>query len=535
VSSESKSARAPDLAGLLKAILASRGLTLHQVSRMVESQYGRYSPFFLPHNLYYELGLRTFTPSLHQLFALSRITNYKLGDWLCAFGFNLPDITRMEILLAPKRTILLDPSLDDLNCWIPWFASKAVKVPTRGIVPLTRLLEYSFPRRVADLSEINSRNFLYAKLGRQDLFAFPDLLPGSIVRVNPNWHRPLQVSQETTTQFFLIEHSRGLCCCRLQTGPTSAVIPTSTQLPYAQVELRIPEEASVLGLVDAEIRPVPIFESADVPRSLSKHWKPDLLAPPQLKFGSLLRDARSKRGLSFREASDTSRQIASLLGDEHYFASPGSLSDYETLDMPPRHIHKAITLCAVYGLEWSTFLKSVDLPLENAGAEPIGDDLLDRPLPPRAGRKEITTGAPGVFLNHLVTEWEGELPLFLRESLAVLSGLSHVSLQDVFWIGENQSPLPTTRSNSLLAIVNRRKKTPMHWRAKPLWQQPMYVLLRRNGEYGCEFCTQENGALVLHSYIEGYHRSERLRNRHDAEVIGQVVTLARKLIYPARN
>jgi hypothetical protein len=192
-------------------------------------------------------------------------------------------------------------------------------------------------------------------------------------------------------------------------------------------------------------------------------------------------------------------------------------------------------LCAVYGLEWSTFLKSVDLPLENAGAEPIGDDLLDRPLPPRAGRKEITTGAPGVFLNHLVTEWEGELPLFLRESLAVLSGLSHVSLQDVFWIGENQSPLPTTRSNSLLAIVNRRKKTPMHWRAKPLWQQPMYVLLRRNGEYGCEFCTQENGALVLHSYIEGYHRSERLRNRHDAEVIGQVVTLARKLIYPARN
>ena len=82
MSSESKSARAPDLAGLLKAILASRGLTLHQVSRMVESQYGRYSPFFLPHNLYYELGLRTFTPSLHQLFALSRITNYKLGDWL---------------------------------------------------------------------------------------------------------------------------------------------------------------------------------------------------------------------------------------------------------------------------------------------------------------------------------------------------------------------------------------------------------------------------------------------------------------------
>jgi hypothetical protein len=116
-----------------------------------------------------------------------------------------------------------------------------------------------------------------------------------------------------------------------------------------------------------------------------------------------------------------------------------------------------------------------------------------------------------------------------------LSGLSHVSLQDIFWIGENQSPLPATRNHSLLAVVNRRKKRPIHWKSKPLWQQPMYVLLRRNGEYGCEFCSRENGSLVLHSYIEGYHRSEQLRNRHDAEVIGQVVTLARKLIYPARN
>ena len=519
----------------LKAILASKGLTLHQVSRMVENQYGRYSPFFLPHNLYYELGLRSFTPSLHQLFALSRVTNYKLADWLCVFGFNLADITRMEILLSPKRTTLLNPSLDDLNCWIPWFASKAVKIPPRGIVPMTRLLEYSLPCRVADLSEINNRNFLYARLGPQDLFAFPDLLPGSIVRVNPNWQGPLQIGHETSTQFFLIEHSRGLCCCRLQTGPASAVTPISAQLPYAQVALRIPEEVSVLGLVDAEIRPLPVLESADVPRSLSKHWNPDILAPPQQKFGALLRDARSKRSLSFREASATSRQIASLLGDEHYFASPGSLSDYETLDMPPRHIHKAITLCAVYGLEWSTFLKSVDLPLENTGAESIGDDLLDRPLPPRSGRKQVTAEAPGAFLNHLLTEWEGELPLFLRGSLAILSGLSHVSLQDIFWIGENQSPLPATRNHSLLAVVNRRKKRPIHWKSKPLWQQPMYVLLRRNGEYGCEFCSRENGSLVLHSYIEGYHRSEQLRNRHDAEVIGQVVTLARKLIYPARN
>jgi hypothetical protein len=531
VSSESTPLRTLDLAARLKEILGSRGHTLHQVSRIAENLYGKHSPFFLPHNLYHELGLRTFTPSLHQLYALSRITNYKLADWLFVFGFDLAEITRLEVLLPSKHTVLLDPSLDDLHCWIPWFEGKPFNGPLPGIAPMTRLLDYSLPRRVADLSDINRHNFLYARLGQLDLFAFPDLLPGSIVRVNPSWRQLPPISQKISEQFFLIEHSRGLCCCRLEAGRANTLIPISTQLPYAQIELRIPEEVRVLGLVDAEIRPVPILESAEVLQSTSKQWKPEILGAPQRKFGALLRNARSKRDLSFRETSAMSRQIANFLGDEHYFASPGSLSDYETLDTPPRHIHKTITLCAVYALEWSMLLKSVGLPLENAGAEPMCDGLRDRPRPSGLGRKEAATKTPAAFLNHLLTEWENEVPLFLRGSLGVISGLSRISLHDAFWIGENQSPLPTTRSNNMLAIVNRRKKTPTHSISRPLWQQPMYVLLSRDGEYRCEFCSLENGALVLHSYTQGCHRSQRLRNRHDAEVIGQVVTLARKLTF----
>ena len=156
--SESKPLRILDLAARLKAILANRGLTLHQVSQTAENLYGMYSPFFLPHNLYYELGLQTFTPSLHQLFALSRITNYRLADWLYVFGFDLADITRLAVLMPSKHTVLLDPSLDDPNCSIPWFESKTDKVPIPGVVPMTRLLEYSLPGRVAGLSEINNHN-----------------------------------------------------------------------------------------------------------------------------------------------------------------------------------------------------------------------------------------------------------------------------------------------------------------------------------------------------------------------------------------
>lgn len=519
----------------LQTVLASKGLSLHQASQITENLYGRCSPFFLPHNFYYELGRRSFTPSLHQLSALSRITNYKLADWLLVFGFDLANITRVQVMLTSKHTLLLDPSLDDRSGWITWFESKTDSVPISGIAPMTRLLEYSLPHRVADLEDINNRNFLYARLGHEDLFAFPDLLPGSIVRVNPNWQKLIQISQPTSNQFFLIEHSRGLSCCRLQASRGNALMPVSTQLPYPQIAFQTPDELRVLGLVDAEVRPLTMPDSPDVPQPLLKPWRPHLLDAKQLKFGALLRDARSKSGLSFREVSAVSRQIANLLADEHYFASPGSLSDYETLDIPPRHIHKAITLCAVYGLKWSALLQSVNLQLENSGSESIADDLLGRLVPTGLPKNTVAPIGQKNFLNHLLTEWDSEVPLFLRRSLAGVSGLSHISLNDVFWIAENQCPVPTTRNTSLLALVNRRKKTPIHWRSKPLWQQPIYLLLRRNGDYGCEFCSLENDALILHSYTEGYHRSERLRNRHDAEVIGQVVTLARKLACHARN
>ena len=78
-------------------------------------------------------------------------------------------------------------------------------------------------------------------------------------------------------------------------------------------------------------------------------------------------------------------------------------------------------------------------------------------------------------------------------------------------------------------IVNRHQKKPIYSRSKPLWQQPVYVLLRRNGTYMCGCCSLENGTLVIHPYSSNYQPQEQLRNHDDAEVIGQVVTVARRL------
>ena len=532
MSPQSKQQTTEQLAERVKEILATKKLTLHKVSNATENLYGRSSPFFLAHNLYYALGLHTFTPSLYQLFALSRISGYRLTDWMRVFGFEVDNLTRLRVLLPCNRTTLLEPTLDDSNSWVEWFGSQPIPAPLASVVPLSQMLEHSSSRSVGSLSGIGSHHFIFAKLGRQDDFAFPELLPGSIVRVNPNL-KPEPIFWESgtiSTQLFLIEYARGLCCCRIQPVAKDRIIPISTQLPYAQVELRIPEEARILGVVDVEIRSLLKSEQSEVPPDLAKHWRPEPPQRSEMKLGQLLRNARTRMALSFREASALTRQIANDLRSQQYFASPGSLSDYEVFDSPPRHIHKAISLCAIYGLAFPVFLKAAGLPMEETGSELMPYHLLGRPSPARSALESRTPEIEDKSLTHLLKDWDGEIPLFLRRSLSALSGISNLSLHDVFWIDRQRSRFDLNLMGGFLAIVNRRKKTVVHWKSKPLWQQPVYVVLKRDGVYVCAFCSFENGTLILHSYAKAYHRSDRFRHPHDAEIIGQIVTLARKVI-----
>jgi hypothetical protein len=83
----------------VQAILDSKELTLYRVSQESAELYGRSSPFFLPHNLYYDLRTSSFTPSIHQISALSRISGYRVVDWLQVFGYTLEDITRLQVEL----------------------------------------------------------------------------------------------------------------------------------------------------------------------------------------------------------------------------------------------------------------------------------------------------------------------------------------------------------------------------------------------------------------------------------------------------
>ena len=514
----------------VKAILEIRGLTLYQISQKTRNLYGGSSPHLLPHNLYYDVGLGTFSPSLHQIFALSKISGYRFYDWLRVFGFNPEAITRMQTLLSSKRTVILDSYLDDSDSLIPWFRNQPGNLPIPAIAPIGQLLNLAPPKRLSSLQSTRGAEFVYARIGLEDDFAFPDLLPGSIVRANTRLAKSMlhEANGRKPPRLFLIEHANGFCCCRIQELDEHRITPISTQLPYAQVELELPREARILGVLDLEIRSLLKPEQPDVPKELASQWRPQTLPPREKKLSQLLRNARLRTGLSFRDASAMSRNVAVALGDEQYFTAPGSLSDYEARDYPPRHIHKAITLCAVYGLQFGTFLEILGLHEEQAGKDRIPDYLVPRKVQSRPSGTDTDVLTRNGFLQKMLSRLE-HVPFFLRNSLTDLSGLKTLSLHDFFWIGGELNPIHPLLANGLIVVVNRHRKRALHFRSRPLWQQPLYVLLRRDGTYICGCCSLENGWLVIHPYSSDYQAPERMRNHDDAEVVGEIVTVARRL------
>ena len=119
-------------------------------------------------------------------------------------------------MLPSKRTILLDSSLTDFNDWVPWFRNRPCSAPVPPIAPLAQLLEPTRSQLIGSLSHLSKRDFLYAKIGSEDAVAFPDLLPGSIVRVNPEVEDNLVLRENSpiSDRIFLIEHGKVTCGIR---------------------------------------------------------------------------------------------------------------------------------------------------------------------------------------------------------------------------------------------------------------------------------------------------------------------------------
>jgi hypothetical protein len=504
------------------------------VSRESRRRYPKDATYRIPHHFYADLARDNASPRTEQVLALSSISGYRLIDWLALFGLRLDDAPRLGATFPAERTVLLDAEVYDREARIDWFRSKPIDGPPPATAPLGQFLQSGISLPLQSLVPKKPSPFLYAKVGRRDAFAFPDLLPGSIVRIDTRRtvRRAGNGESIPPQTLFLVEHSRGLTCCRLQVSRKNRVTLCSTQQPFAQVELRLGDEVRILGALDWEIRFLESAPSPEVHPDLARFGNPRPLSSvaEEMELRHLVRRGRRRAGLSLREASARSARIGEALGDDRYFCTRGTLAAYETRDMSHRQIHTLFSLCVLYRLGFWDLLRACGLKTDGLGREPIPGHLFH-------DRKQVTQENPADyeidmreegFLSRLVLAFE-EIPLFLRAALGPLTGLRNVSLRDIIWLGGQRVSFHPYLHGAVLAAIRRQSKNPVFAGGKPLWEQPLYLLLLRDGSYQCVGCSLEKDALIAHPFANGFERPVRLRNRVDAEVAGKVVALLRKL------
>jgi hypothetical protein len=528
-----------DIASRVRRALAIRGTTLYQVSRESARIFGRSSPYFVPEHFFSALAGGQTGPSIYQLAALSRTSNFLLADWLALFGFLLGDIPRLQIAIPRHHTVLLDASIYDQNEWIPWFAPRPGSTVRSAIAPLSQVLRPAPPMRARELLLLNTRQFLYAKVGTEDVFAFPDLAPGSIVRIDQLDVKRLAstLTAQPSTRVFALETPSGLRCGRLRRIGSNRVALCETSLSGPQLELTLGRDANILGVIDAEIRRVATKPSAGVSATRRTRRRPTNppAGVPGANLGQLIRASRTRTGLSFREASAMSRLVAKSLGDRACFLASGTLSDYERLRIPPRQIQKILSLSILYGIGFWDFLRAGGLAIDSMGHDPMPDDLRSRAgdgvvhsAPTGHQDRHRSTEAGQDYLSKLIDEWQ-EIPLFLRHSLSEITGLSDPSLSDFFSVGPERGVADPRLASAQLIAVNRRRKRPIDLPPVAPREPPMYMLVNRDGGYLCGACRMDRGAVTLYLPPPRPVVPVETEIRVDVEVIGRVAAILSRL------
>lgn len=503
----------------IRTLLAAAGITLHGASVESARIYEIGSPYRIPHTLYNSLTASpVFRPSVHQVAALSRISGYRFEDWLLALDFDLHRLAAAASLLPAKRTRIIDTSFEIFGYVLPDLARW--ENSPNAVVPFSALLKQRALQ--VQIQSGCARRSLFARLGTEDAFAYPELLPGSIVRVNAETFRNHEAAPTQPRRLLLIQHEQGYWCGRFDISAAGHVRVAASEMAYAQALLATPAEARVVGAVDMEFRWPLRHEAPVVPQALAGFRQPQPFAAHR-SLGALLRQARLNAGLTLTEASRLSRRIASFLHDKQYAIAQSTLADLEAANNPPRHLQKILMLCVAYGVRISDFLAAADVPLVN-----LGKNVAPAPLIAKWCCSRLPHALEGSSAVTTNGQRNGEIPWFLESCLAELSGIARPSLRDFFWLAGDHPFLPKYMAGSRVALVNRRMKKPVRKRDVPGWHQPAYVLWHRDGRYVCACCSSEENALVLYPE-SGTGAPERI-NRGDVEVIGQIVGLARYIV-----
>jgi transcriptional regulator with XRE-family HTH domain len=240
--------------------------------------------------------------------------------------------------------------------------------------------------------------------------------------------------------------------------------------------------------------------------------------------GEMLRHARERLKLTYRDVAKASQAIARRRGSDDFAVALSRLADIENKGTVPT-IYRLYTLCTVYRLDWKEVLRWYGVCLDQMASDVLETPLAETHTIQLSADDPATVPQPfdweidlnkTAFLSHMIRRW-GKLPLNF------LAGLDHRHYRYGFVGLEDWFMYPILQPGSLLLIdQGRRKIAADGWTGE--LDRPIYFLEHRDG-YRVGWCSRMGSRLLLLP-----HPSAQLPpavfETSDIDVVGQVTGVA---------
>jgi len=245
--------------------------------------------------------------------------------------------------------------------------------------------------------------------------------------------------------------------------------------------------------------------------------------------GRKLRRTREYLGLKYRDVEEASQVIARQRGNQEFAIGLSRLADIENKGTVPS-VFRIYSMAAIYGLSLRKILQWYGIDVDALAGDAMGVLLAPtRPIdfensPDGAFNVPAEFDRPWdlsktSFLNRQFQAW-GKLPIGLLDKLDVRYRYALIGEAD--W-----SMYPIISPGSFIQIdESKRRVAYAGWTHE--YERPIYFVEHRKG-YRCGWCAHKDGFLVVQTHPASQMAPEIFRYPGEADVIGQVVGLAKRL------
>lgn len=255
-----------------------------------------------------------------------------------------------------------------------------------------------------------------------------------------------------------------------------------------------------------------------------------------LSPGNFLREVRLRIGLEGLEVQEISSRIAAKEKDRRFYVSAARLAQIENQSATPS-MFKIFTLAAIYGLSPNEIMSRYGVDPDQiyrhreevrlAATRPVSagihnlDTKVTIPVRLDPTFKWETTH----LINRVVAFW-GEIPAaFLLQCNPKQHMYAYIGLED-------NTMYPILRPGSLVMVDGERRRVASEgWNSE--YDRPIYLLELRHG-YVCSWCHLSGSQITIHPHPISKVAPRTFNLATEAEVIGQVVAVAMRLVPQAR-